>query len=68
MLRPCTKDRLLDFQDVRVAITNTSITDPTLSEGIRFRKYNSKTGEFTSRENSSDDDSDGDKEHEATLR
>ena len=62
------KDRLLDFQDINEAITNTSIADPNTNCGIRCRKYNPKTGDFTSAQNSSEDDSDGDKEHEVVLR
>ena len=54
------KDRLLDFQDINEAITNTSMEDP--MQGCRkrknkgemeitCRKYNPKTGDFTSAQN-----------------
>ena len=71
------KDRLLDFQDISEAISNTSIKDPIQgvrkrrnngNMEIRCRKYNPKTGDFTSAQNSSDDDSDSAKEEEVVLR
>ena len=39
-----------------------------IDTGIRLRRHNPKTGEFTSRENSSSDDSDDEKEHETVIR
>ena len=75
------KDRLLDFQDIRGALNNSCNTDsidkipslhmnPMEESGIRFRKYNSKTGEFTSANNSSSEDgtSEDEKEHETVIR
>lgn len=59
MSPPGSKDRLLDFQEIIHA-------EPRL--GIRCRRYNPKTGEFTSAENSSEDDSGSEKEHETILR
>ena len=44
--------------------------NPMEESGIRFRKYNSKTGEFTSANNSSSEDgtSEDEKEHETVIR
>ena len=73
-------DRLLDFQDISMALNNSCSTDiiedkpslhmnPMEVSGIRFRKYNSKTGDFTSANNSSEDDTtDDEKQHETVIR
>ena len=73
---------MLDFDDISIALNTSSQIErlgeckkvsseqPNLYEqnGIRLRRYNSKTGDFTSAMNSSDDDSDNEFQHEMVLR
>ena len=69
---------MLDFNDISTALTTSTLQQnndsfPALqmeqmNTGIKLRRHNPKTGEFTSRENSSDDDSNDEKEHETVIR
>ena len=73
------KDQLLDFQDISSALDNScqleNIGDAYrmpesnyTQTGIRLRRYNSKTGDFTSALNSSEEETDDECQHEALLR
>ena len=73
------KDRLLDFQDISKALncsgqshqigeSSPLMENPMTQTGIRLRRYNSKTGKLTSASNSSEDETDDEREHETVLR
>ena len=78
------QDRLLDFKDIDKALNDSShishgldesttmlMRPPVNDTGLRFRKYNSKTGGFEDKkcfDSSDDEKSDDEKEHETVIR